>query len=137
MPAPIVFRSAHRVRFSDLDPYNHMSTANYATYYIDHRMQGLRDRLGWGTDQLASAPFAVWVRRMEIDFVRPAQADQEITITSFVREFSGADAIIECTMADAAGKTVSRCLMIVAHVDRATSRATEWPEDRKVLFYEA
>jgi acyl-CoA thioester hydrolase len=137
MPAPIVFRSTHRIRFSDLDPYNHMSTANYATYYIDHRMQGLRDRLGWGTDQLASAPFAVWVRRMEIDFVRPAQADQEITITSFVREFSGADATIECTMADAAGKTLSRCLMIVAHVDRATSRANDWPEGLKERFYEA
>ena len=54
---------------------------------------------------------------MEIDFHRPVGADQEITITSFVREFHGPDAMIECTMTDAAGTTVATCLMVVAHVD--------------------
>ena len=28
-PAPIIFKTKHRIRFSDLDPYNHMSTAHY------------------------------------------------------------------------------------------------------------
>ena len=46
----------------------------------------------------------VWVRRMEVDFLRPAVGDQEITITSFVREFLGPDAYIECSMVDEAGK---------------------------------
>jgi acyl-CoA thioester hydrolase len=73
---------------------------------------------------------------MEIDFLRPARADQEITITSFVREFRGADALIECTMADAAGNSLSRCLMTVAHVDKQTSRATDWPPDLVALFFE-
>jgi acyl-CoA thioesterase FadM len=47
--AAIVFRSTHRIRYSDLDPYNHVSTANYATYFVDHRMHGLRGqtRLGY------------------------------------------------------------------------------------------
>jgi hypothetical protein len=29
--APIVFKSTHRIRFSELDPYDHVSTGNYAT----------------------------------------------------------------------------------------------------------
>jgi hypothetical protein len=33
-------------------------------------------------------------RRSEVDFIRPAQGDQEIAITSFVREFQGPDALI-------------------------------------------
>jgi acyl-CoA thioester hydrolase len=73
---------------------------------------------------------------MEIDFVRPVRGDQEITITSFVREFRGPDALIECTMVDSAGMPVSRCLMTVAHVDKATRRATPWPPDRMALFFE-
>jgi acyl-CoA thioester hydrolase len=85
---------------------------------------------------LAKLPFMVWVRRMEIDFLRPAVGDQEITITSFVREFHGPDAHIECSMVDEAGKTVSRCLMIVAYVDKSTNRAAEWPEDTRALFFE-
>src|SRR5262249_50307015 len=46
-PTPITFKTTHRIRFSDLDPYNHLTTARYAAYYVDHRMEGLRDRIGW------------------------------------------------------------------------------------------
>jgi acyl-CoA thioester hydrolase len=134
---PIVFTTTHGIRFSDLDPFNHMTTGKYATYYVDHRMQGLRERIGWDLATLATLPFMTWVRRMEIDFIRPARGDQQVTITSFVREFRGPDAVIECTMADDAGKTLSRCLMTVAHVDRTTNRATDWPAEVAALFFES
>jgi acyl-CoA thioester hydrolase len=39
-------------------------------------------------------------------------------------------------MTDSAGKDVSRCLMIVAHVDKETNRATDWPPDLMALFFE-
>ena len=136
MPAPLVFRTTHRIRFSDVDAYQHMSTAKYATYYVDHRMAGVRDNLGWDTKTFAALPYMVVVRRLEIDYVRPVRADQDITITSFVREFRGPDALVECTMVDAAGKPASRCLMTVAFVDRGTSRAKDWPADVMALFYE-
>jgi len=32
-------------------------------------------------------------------------------------------------MVDEAGKDISRCLMIVAYVDKSTNRATDWPAD--------
>jgi acyl-CoA thioester hydrolase len=134
--APIVFKTVHRIKFSDLDPYDHVRTAAYGAYYIDHRMEGLRERLGWDLKKLAALPFMVWVRRMEIDFIRPAVGDQEITITSFVREFRGPDAHVECRMADSEGKDLSRCLMIVAYVDRATRRGADWPAERMREFYE-
>ena len=133
---PIVFKTTHRIQFSDLDPYNHVKTGMYATYYVNHRMEGLRNTTGWDLKTLGTLPFMVWVRRMELDFIRPVRGDQEIAITSFVREFRGADALIECTMVDSAGKVVSRCLMIVAHVDKETNRATDWPLDRMALFFE-
>jgi acyl-CoA thioester hydrolase len=73
---------------------------------------------------------------MEIDFLRSARGDQEITITSFVREFRGPDALIECSMVDSARDILSRCLMTVAHVDKETKRATDWPPDLMALFFE-
>ena len=135
MPAPIVFKTTHRIRFSDLDLYNHMSTARYAAYYVDHRMEGLRAELGWDLKSIAALPFMAVVRRLEIDFIRPARGDQEVTVTSFVREFRGADAVIECAMVDQAGKDVSRCLMTVAYVDKETNRAADWPEPVAALFF--
>ena len=133
---PVVYRSTHRINFSDLDPYNHVRTAVYPAYYVDHRMNGLREYAGWDLKTLEKLPFMIWVRRMEVDFLRPVAGDQEITITSFVREFRGPDAHIECTMVDEAGKTVSRCLMIVAYVDKGTNRAADWPADTMALFFE-
>ena len=63
-----------------LDPYDHMNTGTYATYYVDHRMEALRESVGWDLRTLGTLPFMVWVRRVEIDFLRPARGDQEITI---------------------------------------------------------
>jgi acyl-CoA thioester hydrolase len=136
MSNAIVYKTTHRIKFSDLDPYDHVGTAKYATYYVDHRMEGLREHLGWDLKTLGTLSFMTWVRRLEIDFIRPVRDGQEITITSFVREFVGPDAVIECTMADSAGKTLSRCLMTVAHVDKETNRATEWPPDLRARFFE-
>lgn len=133
---PLVYQTTHRIKFSDLDPYNHMRTAIYSGYYVDHRMDGLREHVGWDLKTLAKLPFMIWVRRMEIDFLRPAVGDQAITITSFVREFHGPDAHIECHMVDEDGKDISRCLMIVAYVDKSTNRAIDWPNDTMALFFE-
>ena len=133
---PVVFKTTHRVKFSELDPYNHLRTAVYAGYFVDHRMEGLRNHIGWDLRTLAQLPFMAWVRRMEVDFVRPAVGDQEITVSSFVREFRGPDAHIECTMLDQGGKTISQCRMIVACVDRKTNRSMDWPADAMALFFQ-
>jgi len=41
--ALIGYKSTHRTKFSELDPYNYVRTAVYAVYYIDHRMNSLRE----------------------------------------------------------------------------------------------
>lgn len=67
--------------------------------------------------------------------MKPVAGDQEITIQSFVREFHGPDAWIECSMVDTSGQVLSRCLMVVACVDRKTHKAMDWPEDAMALFF--
>jgi acyl-CoA thioester hydrolase len=133
--SPVIFMTTHRVKFSDLDPYNHLRTAAYAGYFVDHRMEGLRGRIGWDLQTLARLPFMVWVKRLEIDFLKPVFGDQQITIRSFVTDFRGSDADIECTMADAGERDLARCRMIVACVDKATQRPTNWPAEATALFY--
>lgn len=73
---------------------------------------------------------------MEIDFLRSVGGDQEITITSFVQDFSGSNAHIACEMLNESGKPVSRCIMIVACIDKNTNRAMDWPTDSMALFFE-
>jgi len=132
---PVVFTTTHRVKFSELDPYNHLRTAVYAGYYVDHRMEGLRQYIGWDMRTLATLPFMAWVKRLEIDFLQPALGDQEIEITSSVREFQGPDAHIDCSMSTATGKVLSRCFMVVACVDKSTNRSMDWPREAVALFF--
>jgi len=113
-----------------------MHTTAYSAYYLEHRMDGPRENIGWDLKTLAKLPFMLWVRKMEIDFLRSVVGDQEIMITSFVREFRGSDAYIECSMLDVAEQQVSRCLMIVACIDRNTNRAMDWPPEIMALFLE-
>jgi acyl-CoA thioester hydrolase len=137
MPStPIVFKSKHRIKFSDLDPYNHMGTARYAAYFMDHRTDGVRDYVGWDIKSLATLPFMAFVRRIEIDFIRPVAGDQEITITSSIREFNGPDAHVECTMRDDADRELAHCVIIVAYVDKATNRAADWTPEAIAPFFE-
>jgi acyl-CoA thioester hydrolase len=100
-------------------------------------MDALRQQAGWDLDELARLPFMAWVKHLAIDFLRPVLGDQIVTLTSFVATFAGSDAHIECTMSDAAGKALARCLMVVTCVDRQTIRPREWPADSVALFVEA
>lgn len=133
---PATFKSTHRINFSDLDPYKHMRTAMYAAYFVDHRMIALREQAGWDLRTLEGLPFMTFVRRLDIEFIRPVVGDQEITIASFVREFNGPDALIECSMVDDGGKTLSKCIMVVSYVDKVTNRSAAWPNDIMDLFFE-
>jgi acyl-CoA thioester hydrolase len=133
---PAVYSTRHRIRFSDLDPYQHMRTAMYPAYYVDHRMSALREQAGWDLKTLESLPFMTFVRRLDVEFVRPVSGDQEITITSFVREFNGPDAHIECSMLDESGRIMSRCNMVVAYVEKTTNRSADWPSHVMEIFFE-
>lgn len=133
---PAAYSTRHRIRFSDLDPYQHMRTAMYPAYYVDHRMSALREQAGWDLKTLEGLPFMTFVRRLDVEFVRPVSGDQEITITSFVREFNGPDAHIECSMLDESGRIMSRCNMVVAYVEKTTSRSADWPSHVMEIFFE-
>lgn len=132
----IVYTTKHQVRFADLDPYQHMATEHYGGYFMEHRMSGLRENVGWDLKTLNTLPFAVWIRRMEIDFVRPVAGDSVLTITSAVREFRGPDAIIDCTMVDQNGKTNAKCMMIACCVDKKSMRPTDWTPELMDRFFE-
>ena len=71
-----------------LDPYNHMSTAHYGTYYVDHRMEDLRDNIRWDAKALehfcSSSGSGAWC-----DFMRPARADRDRDLLVWLPGFRG------------------------------------------------
>lgn len=89
-----------------------------------------------GLEGLGNLPFMTFARKLEIEFLHPVVGDQEMTIASFVREFSGPDAHVECSMTDERGSILSQWRMVVAYVDKGTMRSADWPDHLKDLFLE-
>ena len=108
----------------------------YSAYFVDHRIDALREQAGWDLKTLERLPFMTLVKRLDIEFLRPVVGDQEVEIASYVREFAGSEAHIECTMTDEAGNAVSQGHMVVSYFDKASNRAADWPADVAALFFE-
>lgn len=69
------------VRWSELDPYNHVNHPTYLTYLEEARIKVLED-IGWDMAILERAGYRVVVVGVSVDFKQSATAGDTLTITS-------------------------------------------------------
>lgn len=132
---PIKFKTGHRAKFSQIDPYGVMHNQYYLEYFMDHRMMGLRENLGWDLKALQALPVLFIVKSVQIEFQRPVRGDEEFTIESKVEEFKGVSCVVSCQMQSPQGKDLAKCLMTIVAVDAKTLKPTEWPRDISEKFF--
>jgi acyl-CoA thioester hydrolase len=70
-----------RVRIYECDSYNHVNNAVYLHYLETARYEFLKD-IGFDYKEMISRGYGVYVARIEIDYKKPALADEEIQIES-------------------------------------------------------
>ncbi|MDR1362835.1 MAG: acyl-CoA thioesterase [Spirochaetaceae bacterium] len=70
------------VRTYECDSYSHVNNANYLNYLEYARFEFLRD-IGFNYQGMLAAGYGVYVARIEIDYKRPAVADDELLIQSW------------------------------------------------------
>ena len=70
-----------KVRTYECDSYGHVNNANYLNYLEYARYELLRD-VGFDYPAMIKAGYGVYVARVEIDYKKPALADDEIIIKS-------------------------------------------------------
>ena len=92
-PAPANLYVAHfRVRFHETDPLGHVNNAVYLNYLeqaaIDHAAAA-----GFGADLLRERGGVFIARRHEIDYLRPALADDWLRVVTWAVDLVGARAI--------------------------------------------
>ena len=79
----------HRVRFHELDPYDHVNHAMYVTYFEIGRVDAL-DELGIGLDVLKAQGFQFVVTRIDVRFKKAATAGDDLGIETGVAKFARA-----------------------------------------------
>ena len=74
-----------RVRFYELDPYDHVNHTNYFAYFETARIEYLNE-MGWGLDVLKAQGWQFVVVEIEARFLAAARYGQELTIHTWVEE---------------------------------------------------
>lgn len=77
--------TVQRVRFSDLDPYNHVNHARYLSFFEMARVD-LLDQMGFSMDHLARMGLQIVLVEANIRYYTPARLGDEIEIVTRVRD---------------------------------------------------
>lgn len=86
MPAHV---TPHRVRFHELDPYDHVNHSVYVTYFEIGRVDAL-DAIDLGIDAMKEIGIQFVVTRIEVRFRRPATSGDDLEIHTAVGVFGRA-----------------------------------------------
>jgi YbgC/YbaW family acyl-CoA thioester hydrolase len=74
-----------KVRFVDLDPYDHVNHARYLSYFESARIEML-DEMGFGMDVMKRAGFQIVLVELTAGFHSPAVLHDQLDIVTTVRE---------------------------------------------------
>jgi len=106
-----------QVRWRDLDAFGHVNNATFASYLEMARTEVWTELFG-GRDAL-EIPF--FVKRLEIDYRRPIDLDDEVRVWLRVGEIRGASFTFEY-LVEAGGEVAATAVTKLACVDKQTGR---------------
>lgn len=118
-----------RVYWEDTDAGGVVYHASYLRFLERARSEWLR---GLGVDQMAlkqTTGLAFMVHRMEIDFLKPALLDDELTVTVEVKERRSASILFAQTITRADGTALIQAQVRAACVDLKRMRPAPIPAD--------
>jgi len=120
-----------KVRFYELDPYNHVNHTAYLGYFETARIEAL-ESVGLGMDDMSAAGVHVVVVEAKARFFVPAVGGDTLTIESEVKERRRASSIWEQRMVR--GDTLIATLEIRAAVTDLGGKPTRFPADLAEAF---
>ena len=123
------FRWPVRVYWEDTDAGGVVYHASYLRFLERARTEWLR---GLGVDQMAfkeATGLAFMVHRMEIDFLRTALLDDELTVSVEVKERRSASILFAQTISRADGAVLIQAQVRAACVDLTRMQPARIPQD--------
>ncbi len=131
-------RTTIHVRWAELDPYHHVNHATYLSY-LEHARISALEHIGSGMDALTDLGFQVVVVRVDVRFVAPATAGDELVISSRVASIGasasewrqtitrGDDRILEATIEAACTDLTGRPVRMPASLRAGLETLVEHP----------
>jgi acyl-CoA thioester hydrolase len=92
-----VHTTSVKVRFYELDPYDHVNHTNYFSYFETARIEYLSE-MGFGLDEMKRQGWQLVVVEIEARFLIAARYGQELTIHTWVEEAGRVKSVWRQTM---------------------------------------
>ena len=89
----MIYECKLTVRTYECDSYGHVNNANYLNYLEFARCEFLRD-VGFDYPAMIKAGYGIYVARIEIDYVKPAFADDELLVKSWAAKKGAVSGVI-------------------------------------------
>jgi acyl-CoA thioester hydrolase len=110
-----VYTTTVKVRFYELDPYDHVNHTNYFAYFETARIEYL-NAMGWGLDVLKEQGWQLVVVEIVARFMAAARYGQELTIHTWVEDAGRVKSTWRQTMLRG-DEEVARVLVTAAFTD--------------------
>ena len=81
-PPSEIFSMNYKVAWHDLDPVQHVNNATYLTYIENCGMQVISS-YGWPISRMIDQGFAIFIRRHQIQYLKPALLGDELLISTW------------------------------------------------------
>ncbi len=110
-----VHETSVKVRFYELDPYDHVNHTNYFSYFETARVEFLTER-GWGLDLMKQQGWQLVVVEAHARFLAAARYGEELTIKTWVESAGRVKSTWQQTMSRR-GEEVARLTIQAAFTD--------------------
>ena len=117
----------HRVRFHELDPYDHVNHAMYVTYFEIGRVDAL-DQIGLGLDVLKVQGYQFVITQLSVRFRQAATAGEDLQILTSVTKFGRASTAWTQEIRRAATDDLIATAEVTVAVTGADGKPTRPPE---------
>jgi acyl-CoA thioester hydrolase len=112
-----VHTTSLKVRFYELDPYDHVNHTNYFSYFETARIEYLAE-MGWGLDVMKQQGWQLVVVEAQARFLAAARYGEELTIHTWVEEVGRVKSTWQ-QMMTRDGEEVARLTITAAFTDLA------------------
>ena len=126
-----VHTTSLKVRFYELDPYDHVNHTNYFSYFETARIEYLAE-VGWGMDVMKEQGTQIVVVEIQARFQVAAKFGEELTIYTWVTDVARATSTWSQIITRGDDEVVAKLTVKAAFTD-LTGRPRRVPDDFKVL----
>lgn len=116
-----------RVRYGETDQMGYCYYGNYASYFEVGRVEALRS-LGMSYRSLEENGIMLPVSHFEVDYLKPALYDDELTITTSITELKGPRLFFDYTITNEQQQVIATAKTTLVFVAKTTMRPIAPPD---------